>query len=198
MVPPTLNNHGGAIFNGDHHVLYWADSESEIAFTVPTKMDQDQPDHETGRLLNRQTSTSSQKPAETSLNDLKIAVIWLENFDDMCNFPTSQLLNHENSFKDVVLIFVHVMNNELLKVKLIGHHQGKLVLPLMSDMVLPKKCLGSMVRQTVVNLSERRRLDVDSYQPPLIKRRMLIQEIRHKYASNLTEADLFTDLFTEN
>ena len=37
MVPPTLVNHGGAIFNGDHHVLYWADSESEIAFIVPTK-----------------------------------------------------------------------------------------------------------------------------------------------------------------
>ena len=37
MVPPTLPNHGGAIFNGDHHVLYWADSESEIAFVVPNQ-----------------------------------------------------------------------------------------------------------------------------------------------------------------
>lgn len=199
MVPPTLNNHGGAIFNGDHHVLYWADSESEIAFTVPTKMMDGEVEHH--RLLNRQTSSSLK--TDGGLNDLKIAVIWLENFDDMCNFPTEQLFTNMNqhegqfSLKDLVLIFVHVMNNELLKVKLIGHHQGKLVLPLMSDMVLPKKCLGSMLRQTVVNLSERRRLDFDSYQPPLIKRRMLIQEIRHKYSSNLSEADLFTDLFTE-
>jgi hypothetical protein len=36
MVAPTLVNHGGAVFNGDHHVLYWSDSESEIAFMVPS------------------------------------------------------------------------------------------------------------------------------------------------------------------
>ena len=37
MLPPSMDNHGGAIFNGDHHVLYWADSESEIAFIVPNQ-----------------------------------------------------------------------------------------------------------------------------------------------------------------
>ena len=99
--------------------------------------------------------------------------------------------------KDVVLVFVHVMTNGLLKVKLVGH-QGKLVLPLINDMVIPKKCLGPLVRQTVVNLADRRRFDCDAYQPPLVKRRHLIQEIRYKYKSNLSEADLFTDLFAEN
>ena len=88
------------------------------------------------------------------------------------------------------------MSNELLKVKLLGP-QVKPVLPLMNDMVMPKKCLGPLVRQTVVNLTDRRRLDFDAHQPPLVKRRLLIQEIRHKYCSNLSEADLFTDLFTE-
>ncbi|CAL4091038.1 unnamed protein product [Meganyctiphanes norvegica] len=28
-------NHGGSAFNGDHHVLYWSDALSEIAFVVP-------------------------------------------------------------------------------------------------------------------------------------------------------------------
>ena len=102
-----------------------------------------------------------------------------------------------NFLKDVVLVFVHVMTNGLLKVKLVGH-QGKLVLPLINDMVIPKKCLGPLVRQTVVNLADRRRFDCDAYQPPLVKRRHLIQEIRYKYKSNLSEADLFTDLFSEN
>ena len=49
--------------------------------------------------------------------------------------------------KDVVLVFVHVMTNGLLKVKLVGH-QGKLVLPLINDMVIPKKCLGPLVEKS--------------------------------------------------
>merc|ERR1712150_295410 len=123
-------------------------------------------------------------------------VVWVENFEDVANFPAEELIfdaaepSSTFSMKDVVLVFVHVMTNGLLKVKL--------VLPLINDMVIPKKCLGPLVRQTVVNLADRRRFDCDAYQPPLVKRRHLIQEIRYKYKSNLSEADLFTDLFSEN
>lgn len=34
---PAHSNHGGALYNGDTHVLYWADVSSEIAFVVPTQ-----------------------------------------------------------------------------------------------------------------------------------------------------------------
>ncbi len=64
-------------------------------------------------------------------------------------------------------------------------------------MVMPRKALGPLVRQSVVNFADRKRLDHDNYQPPLVKRRHLIQEIRHKYSSDLSQADLFTDLFSE-
>lgn len=37
-------NHGGALYNGDTHILYWADASSEIAFIVPTE--KDEPDSE--------------------------------------------------------------------------------------------------------------------------------------------------------
>jgi len=30
-------NHGGALYNGERQVLYWADVTSEIAFIVPTE-----------------------------------------------------------------------------------------------------------------------------------------------------------------
>lgn len=30
------SSHGGSLFNGDTHVIYWADVSSEIAFVVPT------------------------------------------------------------------------------------------------------------------------------------------------------------------
>jgi hypothetical protein len=36
MKPPDQPNHGGAIFNGDHFALYWADASSEIVFLVPS------------------------------------------------------------------------------------------------------------------------------------------------------------------
>ena len=36
MAPPVWNDHGGAMFNGDHHVLYWAEASSEFAFVVPS------------------------------------------------------------------------------------------------------------------------------------------------------------------
>lgn len=36
MTPPAWLEHGGGAFDGDHHVLYWADALSEMAFVVPS------------------------------------------------------------------------------------------------------------------------------------------------------------------
>ena len=36
MEATQRNDHGGAMFNGDNHVLYWADALSELAFVVPS------------------------------------------------------------------------------------------------------------------------------------------------------------------
>ncbi len=71
--------------------------------------------------LNRQQS-------QVALSDIKVAVVWLENFEDATNFPGEELMlsvtdpSPTFSLKDVVTIFVHVMNNGLLKVQLRGHH----------------------------------------------------------------------------
>ena len=34
---PAQSDHGGSLYNGNTHVLYWADVSSEIAFVVPTQ-----------------------------------------------------------------------------------------------------------------------------------------------------------------
>lgn len=31
-------SHGGSLYNGESHVIYWADVSSEIAFVVPTNI----------------------------------------------------------------------------------------------------------------------------------------------------------------
>lgn len=33
----STSDHGGSLYNGDTHVLYWADVSAEIAFVVPTQ-----------------------------------------------------------------------------------------------------------------------------------------------------------------
>lgn len=35
-MPDSQPGHGGSVFNGESHILYWADVSSEIAFVVPT------------------------------------------------------------------------------------------------------------------------------------------------------------------
>lgn len=54
-MPETQANHGGSLFNGDSHVLYWADVSAEIAFVVPTlgrkrKLNMFQQQHDPGEL----------------------------------------------------------------------------------------------------------------------------------------------------
>ncbi len=36
MTPPDSGDHGGSVFDGDHHALYWADALAEVAFLVPS------------------------------------------------------------------------------------------------------------------------------------------------------------------
>ncbi len=52
MVAPILSDHGGSIFNGDHHILYWSDAESELAFMVPTYKNKGKNKDKIGRCAN--------------------------------------------------------------------------------------------------------------------------------------------------
>lgn len=204
MVPPDSNNHGGSAFNGDHHMLYWADSESEIAFLVPSsKTDgalrpqdafvEETPQQDRHRKLSRQQSTAV-------LTDVKLAVVWLENFEDSIQFPAEALMGSATepgtqlNSRDMVVLYIQTMNNGLLKIKVRGH-SGKIVLPLMDGMVIPRRVLGALVRLTAVNVADRRRLEHDNYQPPHNRRKLKIQEILQKYSCPMTEAEFFTHLF---
>lgn len=94
MIAPTLVNHGGATFNGDHHILYWADSESEIAFIVPTKKGQgvDQVDENNVKGHLENPPRLARQQSVVTLNEIKITVVWVENFEDVANFPAEELI----------------------------------------------------------------------------------------------------------
>ncbi|XP_070158722.1 ral GTPase-activating protein subunit beta isoform X2 [Polyergus mexicanus] len=264
---PAHSNHGGAFYNGDTHVLYWADVSSEIAFIVPTqsyliassdsleetsynsdnsssgqawfeRSISESTDTRSCGTLQNTTSTSRAmsldlekqpsslsgigptnsssadpiKPRRTIKQALplqtntKIMVVWLESLEDHTQFPIDDLLpstytgleqSRMLQGSDVQVIFLQALANGLMRVRLQGPiSRINLATPLIDGMVVSRRVLGILVRQTALNMGRRKRLDNDSYHPPHVRRRLKIQEMVQKYKRNLTEPELLTLLFS--
>ncbi|XP_042214710.1 ral GTPase-activating protein subunit beta-like isoform X3 [Homarus americanus] len=152
------------------------------------------------RKFGRQTSAMS-------CNDHKVFLVWLESFDDCYTFPANELLCEtvtgleSSSWKDkeanVYIIYIHALTNGLFRIKLQGQN-AKLNMagPLVDGQVVSRRVLGTLVRQTALNMCRRRRLESDSYQPPHVRRKLRIQEMVQKYRYEMNEPEFYTHLFT--
>uniref|UniRef100_A0A182YGU5 Ral GTPase-activating protein subunit alpha/beta N-terminal domain-containing protein n=1 Tax=Anopheles stephensi TaxID=30069 RepID=A0A182YGU5_ANOST len=139
----------------------------------------------------------------------KVLLVWLESFEDHLTFPIDSLLHYTRagyatqhgsaaaaSSSECFIIYLHALSSSLLRVKLQGPvGRMNFAIPLIDGMVVSKRVIGSLIRQTACNMAKRKRLDNDSYQPPHVRRRIKIQEIMHKYKKDLTEAEMLADLF---
>ncbi|XP_028849927.1 ral GTPase-activating protein subunit beta-like isoform X3 [Denticeps clupeoides] len=251
----TPEDTGGAVFNGEKKVLYYADALTEIAFVVPSLVDysaessehsdpvgepdqqvEPQPDIQkqpnlTLELYNnvsdnlapmhklspsvKMRKTPSGKTIPPLGPETKVLVVWVESYDDIENFPVAELLaetstgleNMVNSStscrstvseKDVPIVFIHPLRTSLFRIKLHGT-VGKfgMVLPLVDGMVVSRRALGFLVRQTVINVCRRRRLESDSYSPPHVRRKQKIAEIVNRYRNKQLEPEFYTSLFQE-
>lgn len=259
---PAHSDHGGALYNGDTHVLYWADVSSEIAFIVPTQLNnmvnsdsleetsycsdvsvnqvwferninestsprnsgtgqntmqnsrtmsldlEKQPSSLTGSNSSNADLNKSRKTTKQVLPvqiDIKIIVVWLESLEDFAHFPIGDLLPCTYSgleqskiiqVSDVQVIFLQALSSGLMRVRLQGPvSRINLATPLIDGMVVSRRVLGTLVRQTALNMGRRKRLDNDSYHPPHVRRRLKIQEMVQKYKKDLTEPELLTLLF---
>lgn len=120
----------------------------------------------------------------------KILVAWLENFEDHLNLPIGKFFSLNYVYAklnvlisgdllhcmhtgleagpprpaDVLIIGIHLMASGLLRIHLRGP-TGRVGLasPLVDGMVVSRRALGPLVRQTALNMSRRRRLDSDRY-----------------------------------
>ncbi|XP_062853545.1 ral GTPase-activating protein subunit beta isoform X2 [Trichomycterus rosablanca] len=164
------------------------------------------------------TAKSKKLPTGRSIPPLgpetKVLVVWVERFDDIENFPLSELLAETStgvesainssasrpttSEKDVPVIFIHPLKTGLFRIKLHGA-MGKfsMVIPLVDNMVVSRRSLGFLVRQTVINACRRKRLDSDSYSPPHVRRKQKIAEIVNRYRNKQLEPEFYTSLFQE-
>jgi hypothetical protein len=103
-----------------------------------------------------------------------VIVCWLECSDDLVNIPTDSL-----SEQGGVWLFINPMDSGLFRVDLSVPYAP----PLVDGMTLNKLTLSSLVRESILNLYRRRRLDADSYQPPHVKRRLLLSELCNSFKS---------------
>lgn len=167
--------------------------------------------------------TGANKPNSFSQSTSKIFLVWLESFEDHLTFPMEELLGctangmlqdggqvgsgtysrssssstSTTTASECSVIFLQALGSGLLRVKLQGPIVGRMnnATPLVDGMVVNKRVIGSLVRQTAYNMAKRRRLDNDAHQPPHIKRRLKVQEMVNKYKMDLTEPELLAHLF---
>lgn len=117
--------------------------------------------------------TVASKPALLSQSGAKIFLVWLESFEDHLTLPIDELLLYSKTGEelqagtvprasDVHIIFLHALTSGLLRVKLQGP-TGRMsfATPLIDGMVISKRVVGNLVRQTVYNLAKRKRLEND-------------------------------------
>nr|XP_040050152.1 ral GTPase-activating protein subunit beta-like isoform X4 [Gasterosteus aculeatus aculeatus] len=147
--------------------------------------------------------------------ETKVFVVWVERFDDIENFPLSDLLAETSTGleasmtnstscrsglleKDVPLIFIQPLKTGLFRIRLHGA-MGKfgMVIPLVDGMVVSRRALGFLVRQTVINVCRRKRLESDLYNPPHVRRKQKITEMVQRYRNKQLEPEFYTSLFHE-
>ena len=152
-------------------------------------------------------------------------IVWLQSYEDRVHFPLAELFqNHcltgteafagrssgvqgsesegsaATDLSNLFVIFVHPLQNGLFRVNLQSpsSRSSAMAIPVVSGMVLSRRLLGLTLRQTVMNICQRKRLDdADVNQPPHVRRRYKIQEITSKYQEQMGDAEFLTSLFRE-
>ncbi|XP_025089592.1 ral GTPase-activating protein subunit beta-like isoform X4 [Pomacea canaliculata] len=158
------------------------------------------------------------QPAAMMGPDTKVLVVWLESFQDTEHFPTAELLSvtstgqdvavmsssssmQKQAEKDVYIIFIHSLQNGLFRIHIQEYEKTQtkmsVAIPLVDGMVVSRRTLGTLVRQTAINICRRRRLESEAYQPPHVRRKLKIQEIVNKYRCSLSPAEFYTALCQE-
>lgn len=118
-------------------------------------------------------------------NDIRVLIVWLEQFQDADQVPIDELLSETTTVfdlsstataitttttqkqKEVIVIFVHPLKNRLNRVAMwssaacTSRTRHFYTMPLVDGMMVGSRMLGAMIRQTVLNIFRRKRLEID-------------------------------------
>ncbi|RTG86754.1 uncharacterized protein DC041_0010265 [Schistosoma bovis] len=190
----TKNIHADHCPDGIQSIIYYADAITELACICPTNQFYGNEENSDSNLslkstryrtaseiitnITRGTSQSAVGMGEVGADPTggRVAVVWLERWEDgPMHYEPGVGTNIQNmtskNFDCPVTIYVHPLSSGLCRVGIM-RLQGRTFEagPLQNGSVLSQRCLSSFVRQTVINLSRRRRLASDSFQPPHVRR----------------------------
>lgn len=159
-------------------------------------------------LKKKSTTAFNRQMSVVSQLDVKILVIWLERMEDSHSLPLDEMLAETHTgfevecgffpqVKDAFFIYIQPLMSGLLRIKLQGPtSKMNIASPLTDGMVVSRRSLGTLIRQTSLNIACRKRLEMDCYQPPHVRRKQKIQEIAQKYRSHMTEPEFYAGLFS--
>ena len=107
-------------------------------------------------LLQVGDETRSRKPGRGGPSgggqEQKVVLIWLESLEDADLVPLASLVPGINTV--CLVIFLQPLASGLIRVKLASHIVGKMSLatPLVDGMLVSRRALGPLVRQTALNM----------------------------------------------
>ncbi|XP_071834992.1 ral GTPase-activating protein subunit beta-like isoform X2 [Apostichopus japonicus] len=159
------------------------------------------------------TRKTSTKGGPFTFPDMKVIVVWVENFDDCKHFPLGDIIPETNTGTEeflaaslssmpkpseagIMVIFIHALRSGLYRVAM--KSSSTLAVPLIDGMVVSRRTLGAVVRQTAVNVCNRKRLESDNYSPPHVRRRQKIQDMVHKYHKRMNVPQFLASLFDQD
>ena len=147
-------------------------------------------------------SSSNRRTGGLLSCDSRTLVIWLEDYDDMNYIPTDLLSTEsttgEEPLQDPSIIFIHSLRNGLFRVTVRTSHNVKgHPSPLVSGSVVSRRALGALLRETIVNHGNRRRLDSDAHTHPNHRRSRKIQEIKERFQDNQNDHRFYSQIIQD-
>ena len=213
---PSLGTIQTAVASGDEYQI-----DQDVELSRNKYVNATQPPQTNRHQFSRQLSSGV---AGGGVSDVRILIVWLESYEDYQTFPTEdismgitsavqagrnnsssqfypsgnlqpQMQSKELLMKDTFTIFIHELKCGLLRINVKAHGNRVLMSsPLIDGMVVSRRALGPLVRQTSLNVATRKRLEQENYQPSHVRRKIKIQELAHKYRCPLSTADFYANL----
>ncbi|XP_065334606.1 ral GTPase-activating protein subunit beta isoform X7 [Cloeon dipterum] len=161
-------------------------------------------------LISGKDSPSAVRRRKAAMMDTKVVVLWVENFEDTFKPPIADLMSVTSTGlesgpllrdrQDVFVIFLHPLESDLVRVKLqgpVGSKPLSFAIPLVDGMVVSRRVIGNLVRQTALNICRRRRLENDAQHAPHVRRRLKIQDFTQRYKCEMNVPELCLHLFNK-
>ncbi|CAG9539385.1 unnamed protein product [Cercopithifilaria johnstoni] len=141
-------------------------------------------------------------------SDQRVYVIFLERIEDMHYFPYEEMFpmtsddslcrGENNARPDLIMIFVSEVENELVRIDIIGDWtKCGLPGPLVDGCLVSSSALPNLLKHTIISIARRRTVELENYQLVASKRRCAIQEFARKYAVKKSYCDFVELLLNE-